>query len=90
MNQASLLRKAALSFANRPAVTFGLNDPLSHGELAARLAIAPRGLPCLDHIARVKRPRASRFIAALPRNNHGKVPKTELRGLLAREEETTA
>jgi long-chain acyl-CoA synthetase len=37
---------------------------------------------CLDHIARFKRPRAYRFVDALPKNNYGKVLKTELRGWL--------
>ena len=34
---------------------------------------------CLGHIARFKRPKAYRFVAALPKNNYGKVLKTELR-----------
>jgi long-chain acyl-CoA synthetase len=34
---------------------------------------------CLDHIARFKRPKAYRFVDALPKNNYGKVLKTELR-----------
>jgi long-chain acyl-CoA synthetase len=34
---------------------------------------------CLDHIARYKRPKAWRFVPALPKNNYGKVLKTELR-----------
>ena len=38
---------------------------------------------CLDHIARFKRPRPYRFVGALPKNNYGKVLKTELCGLLA-------
>jgi acyl-CoA synthetase (AMP-forming)/AMP-acid ligase II len=38
---------------------------------------------CLDHIARFKRPRAWRFVEALPKNNYGKVLKTELRRMLA-------
>ena len=37
---------------------------------------------CLDHIARFKRPRAYRFIDALPKNNYGKVLKTALRDQL--------
>jgi acyl-CoA synthetase (AMP-forming)/AMP-acid ligase II len=37
---------------------------------------------CLDNIARFKRPRGYRFIEALPKNNYGKVLKTELRRLL--------
>ncbi|KNG92752.1 class I adenylate-forming enzyme family protein [Pseudaestuariivita atlantica] len=34
---------------------------------------------CLAHLARYKRPRAWRFVEALPRNAYGKVLKTELR-----------
>jgi long-chain acyl-CoA synthetase len=37
---------------------------------------------CLEHIARFKRPREYRFVAGLPKNNYGKVLKTELRKLL--------
>ena len=36
---------------------------------------------CLNHIARFKRPREYRFVEALPKNNYGKVLKTELRKL---------
>lgn len=34
---------------------------------------------CLQHIARFKRPRRYRIVEALPKNNYGKVLKTELR-----------
>ena len=34
---------------------------------------------CLDHIARFKRPRAYLFVDHLPKNNYGKILKTELR-----------
>jgi acyl-CoA synthetase (AMP-forming)/AMP-acid ligase II len=34
---------------------------------------------CLDNIARFKRPRRYRFLDGLPKNNYGKVLKTELR-----------
>jgi len=40
---------------------------------------------CLDHIARFKRPREYRFVESLPKNNYGKVLKTELRALLSAE-----
>ena len=40
---------------------------------------------CLDNIARFKRPRAYRFVTTLPKNNYGKVLKTELRRLLGEE-----
>ena len=34
---------------------------------------------CMDNIARFKRPREYRFVNSLPKNNYGKVLKTELR-----------
>ncbi|MPN02068.1 4-chlorobenzoate--CoA ligase [bioreactor metagenome] len=37
---------------------------------------------CLDHIARFKRPKAYRWVQALPKNSYGKVLKTELRTLV--------
>jgi len=40
---------------------------------------------CLDNIARFKRPKQYRFIEALPKNNYGKVLKTELRQQLEAE-----
>ncbi len=40
---------------------------------------------CLDNIARFKRPKDWRVIAALPKNNYGKILKTELRRMLAEE-----
>ena len=39
---------------------------------------------CLDHIARFKRPREYHFVETLPKNNYGKVLKTELRQILTR------
>ena len=41
---------------------------------------------CLQNIARFKRPRAYRFVDALPKNNYGKVLKTALRERLAGED----
>jgi long-chain acyl-CoA synthetase len=38
---------------------------------------------CLQNVARFKRPREYRFVDSLPKNNYGKVLKTELRKLLA-------
>ena len=38
---------------------------------------------CLEHIARFKRPKAYIFEIELPKNNYGKVLKTELRARLA-------
>jgi long-chain acyl-CoA synthetase len=40
---------------------------------------------CLGNIARFKRPRHYRFSNTLPKNNYGKVLKTELRRELAEE-----
>jgi long-chain acyl-CoA synthetase len=37
---------------------------------------------CLDRIARFKRPKEYRFLDALPKNNYGKVLKTELRDMV--------
>ena len=50
-------------------------------------AVAPAALDalCLDRIARFKRPKDYRFVAALPKNNYGKVLKTELRERLKEE-----
>jgi long-chain acyl-CoA synthetase len=47
-------------------------------------AIEPASLDalCLDHLARFKRPRRYVFIDSLPKNNYGKVLKTELRAQL--------
>jgi long-chain acyl-CoA synthetase len=43
---------------------------------------------CLDNIARFKRPKSYEFVDALPKNNYGKILKTELRRSLAREPES--
>ena len=50
-----------------------------------RLPEAELDALCLDNIARFKRPKRYRFIAALPKNNYGKILKTELRALLEKE-----
>ena len=41
---------------------------------------------CITNIARFKRPREYRFVESLPKNNYGKVLKTELRQMLNREQ----
>jgi len=48
-----------------------------------RADVSPQELDalCLEHIARFKRPRDYRFVEGLPKNNYGKVLKTELRRL---------
>ena len=63
------------------------------GEVVVAFVVA-RGAPppiqeldqlCLDHIARFKRPKEYRFVERLPKNNYGKVVKTELRAALDHE-----
>jgi len=53
--------------------------------VVAREGVLPQDLDalCLDNIARFKRPREYRFVRALPKNNYGKVLKTELRRQLS-------
>lgn len=41
---------------------------------------------CLDNIARFKRPKNYRFVEQLPKNNYGKILKTELRDTLIKED----
>lgn len=40
---------------------------------------------CQEHIARFKRPKHYRFMQELPKNNYGKITKTTLREILAKE-----
>jgi long-chain acyl-CoA synthetase len=50
-----------------------------HTDAARAALIASLDAVCLEHIARFKRPRDYVFLDALPKNNAGKVLKTELR-----------
>ncbi len=69
------------------ASVIGVADP-EWGEVVVAV-IAPRGdraptpgeldALCLEQIARFKRPKRYEFVASLPKNNYGKVLKTELR-----------
>jgi acyl-coenzyme A synthetase/AMP-(fatty) acid ligase len=54
---------------------------ISHGDLDAL---------CLANIARFKRPKNYRFVESLPKNNYGKVLKTQLRKMLAEENDAFA
>jgi long-chain acyl-CoA synthetase len=51
-------------------------------DASAPVAEADLDRHCLDLIARFKRPKAYVFVDALPKNNYGKVLKTELRTML--------
>jgi acyl-CoA synthetase (AMP-forming)/AMP-acid ligase II len=51
----------------------------------AKIEIQDLDALCLSNIARFKRPRDYRFIDNLPKNNYGKVLKTELRSVLIEE-----
>jgi acyl-CoA synthetase (AMP-forming)/AMP-acid ligase II len=52
------------------------------GRREAQVSEADLDRLCLENIARFKRPKAYRFVAALPKNNYGKVLKAELRDVL--------
>jgi long-chain acyl-CoA synthetase len=76
----------------------GQPDP-EWGEIVVAFVVARPGVAveaaaldklCLAEIARFKRPKAYRFLDALPKNNYGKVLKTELRRTLAAEAERGA
>jgi long-chain acyl-CoA synthetase len=56
----------------------------------AEIAVEALDRLCLDHIARFKRPRRYRFVSVLPKNNYGKILKTDLRLQLAAEETRSA
>jgi long-chain acyl-CoA synthetase len=45
------------------------------------LTVAELDAHCLDQVARFKRPKHYHFVQALPKNNYGKVLKTELRNI---------
>jgi long-chain acyl-CoA synthetase len=49
------------------------------------LTVAPLDEHCIEHIARFKRPKRYVFVDQLPKNNYGKVLKTELRERLRME-----
>ncbi len=85
------VEEVLLSHASvREVAVVGRPDP-EWGEVVVAFVVAdPAGVTpemldalCLDRIARFKRPKAYRFTDALPKNNYGKVLKTELRERLA-------
>ncbi len=81
-----LLRHPAVlecSVVGKPHPEWG-EDVVAFVVLQEGKAVTPAELDalCLDNIARFKRPKDYRFADALPKNNYGKVLKTELRKLL--------
>jgi long-chain acyl-CoA synthetase len=54
----------------------------------AALTVAELDAHCLQYVARFKRPKHYHFVQALPKNNYGKVVKTELREMDARQLKT--
>jgi long-chain acyl-CoA synthetase len=76
-----LLRHPAVaecSVVGRPHVEWG-EEVVAF--VVSKSPVAPRDLDqlCIENIARFKRPREYRFVDSLPKNNYGKVLKTELR-----------
>jgi len=76
------------------AAVVGRPDPEWGESVVAFVALAPGAAAdaeeldrhCLAQIARFKRPKDYRFVAALPKNNYGKILKTDLRVILKEEE----
>ena len=76
---AAARRVREVSVIGRPRPRMGRGG----GRLRGRRGRAPAELDalCLAHIARFKRPKDYVFVDALPKNNYGKILKTELREL---------
>jgi long-chain acyl-CoA synthetase len=73
----------------------GAPDP-EWGEVVVAFVVAESGRAvtpaeldavCLRHIARFKRPKRYEFVDSLPKNNYGKVLKTQLRARLKEKQE---
>jgi long-chain acyl-CoA synthetase len=78
---------AEVSVIGRPDETWGesvVAYVVRHPE-ATNISHADLDTFCLAQMARYKRPKAYRFVSALPKNNYGKVLKTELRRLEAQQ-----
>jgi long-chain acyl-CoA synthetase len=79
-----LLRHPAVaecSVVGRPHAEWG-EEVVAFVVLKGKAAREELDALCIDNIARFKRPREYRFVDSLPKNNYGKVLKTELRKLL--------
>ena len=74
---------AECSVVGRPHPEWG-EDVVAFVVTRPGASVAPADLDrlCLDNIARFKRPKDYKFIDALPKNNYGKILKTELRSKL--------
>ena len=74
---------AECSVVGRPHPEWG-EDVVAFVVARPGVRVAPADLDrlCLDNIARFKRPKDYKFIDALPKNNYGKILKTELRSKL--------
>jgi long-chain acyl-CoA synthetase len=76
-----LLRHPAVaecSVVGRPHPEWG-EEVIAFIVLKTKTTVEELDCLCLENIARFKRPREYRFVEALPKNNYGKVLKTELR-----------
>ncbi|WP_292937061.1 AMP-binding protein [Noviherbaspirillum sp.] len=75
---------AEVSVVGRPSAEWG-EEVVAFVVCAEGKSVATDELDalCLAHIARFKRPKEYRVVPALPKNNYGKVLKTELRQALA-------
>ena len=71
---------AECSVVGRPHAEWG-EEVVAFVVAKTRLETAALDELCLQNIARFKRPREYRFVDSLPKNNYGKVLKTELRKL---------
>ena len=74
---------AECSVVGRPHPEWG-EDVVAFVVARPGVSVAPAELDrlCLDNIARFKRPKDYKFVDALPKNNYGKILKTDLRSKL--------
>ncbi|HQN14435.1 MAG TPA: long-chain fatty acid--CoA ligase [Quisquiliibacterium sp.] len=88
IEEALLLHPAVLecSVVGRPHPDWG-EEAIAFVVLRPGATAGPADLDavCLENIARFKRPKGYRFVAALPKNNYGKILKTDLRQTLQQE-----
>jgi long-chain acyl-CoA synthetase len=84
VEEALLLHPAVseVSVIGRPDAEWG-ESVVAYVVARAPVAAAELDAHCLERIARFKRPKIYRFVDMLPKNNYGKVLKTELRALEA-------